>query len=558
MKDLAISKQLSLPLDAVTEKLAFLGRTGSGKTYASMKLAELMLEKHAQVIALDPVGVWHGLRLGPEPFDVPVFGGLHGDVPLEPDSGKLIADVVFDRKLSVVLDVSQMVGRDPARFATAFAERLFYRQKSAPSALHVFIEECQEFIPQNLTKGLGQERMLHEFHRLIKIGRNFGIGVSLISQRPQEVSKKALNQTECMFAFQTTGPHERKAIDGWVADKGVDDDVAAILPKLEVGQAHVWSPRWLKFRGVVKIGKKRTADVSSTPKVGTHVRAVKLSPIELDQLRKDVAETIERSKADDPKELRRRIVELEREVAKKAPARAEAERVEVPVFDRKGVDEIQELCHQEFANVEGMLKTARSTIAGAIGDYRKRCANAAAHSERGVSQVSKSPIARAMPSRTNGAGNPDVGGGGLRRILIALAQRPQGLTPSQLGVRAQLSSRSGTFATYLARGRSSGWIEGSGLLRITDAGLKALGSYDPLPTGHGLLNYWLGELGQSGAARMLQALAEAYPKALSHSDIARRADLSESSGTFATYLSKLRRLELIEGSGELRASEELF
>ena len=44
MKQLRIAADLSLPVDAVTQKFAFLGRTGSGKTYAATKLAELMLE----------------------------------------------------------------------------------------------------------------------------------------------------------------------------------------------------------------------------------------------------------------------------------------------------------------------------------------------------------------------------------------------------------------------------------------------------------------------------------------------------------------------------------
>ena len=41
-----------LPVDAVTQKLAFLGRTGSGKTYGATKLAELMLGAGAQIVAL--------------------------------------------------------------------------------------------------------------------------------------------------------------------------------------------------------------------------------------------------------------------------------------------------------------------------------------------------------------------------------------------------------------------------------------------------------------------------------------------------------------------------
>jgi len=37
---------------------------------------------------------------------------------------------------------------DKARFAQAFADRFFFRKKAAPSAVHLFIEEAQEFVPQ--------------------------------------------------------------------------------------------------------------------------------------------------------------------------------------------------------------------------------------------------------------------------------------------------------------------------------------------------------------------------------------------------------------------------
>ncbi len=81
---LRIASDLSLPTEAVTEKLGFIGRTGSGKTYAAQKLAEEMYRVGAQFVALDPVGRWWSLRLasdGKTPsIPVPVFGGLHGNV----------------------------------------------------------------------------------------------------------------------------------------------------------------------------------------------------------------------------------------------------------------------------------------------------------------------------------------------------------------------------------------------------------------------------------------------------------------------------------------------
>ncbi len=103
------------------------------------------------------------------------------------------------------------------------------------------------------------------------------------------------------------------------------------------------------------------------------------------------------------------------------------------------------------------------------------------------------------------------------------------------------------------------WIEDRGDVRfITDAGIEALGSYDPLPTGADLREHWLRELGDSGAARLLRALSEVYPAGLTNAEAGERANLSHGSGTFSTYLSKLRTLELITGRGELRASDELF
>lgn len=313
-KMLALAPELALPLKAVTEKLGFLGRTGSGKSYAAMKLAEEMYAAQAQFIALDPVGIWWGLRLAGDGksrgLDIPVFGGLQGDVPLEPTAGRLIADVIVDRGLSAVIDVSQFESdADKARFATDFGARLFHRKKAAPSALHVFIEESQEFIPQNQQRG--EERMLHVFTRMWKLGRNYGIGGSIISQRPQEVNKKVINLSELLLVFQLTGPQERKAIAGWIEEKGLDQDLANDLPKLKVGRPHAWSPAWLEISEVVAIGKRWTFDASSTPTVGARAKVRELAPMELANLGEAIAASKERAKAEDPKLLQATVRELQ-------------------------------------------------------------------------------------------------------------------------------------------------------------------------------------------------------------------------------------------------------
>src|SRR6185436_5687495 len=248
---------------------------------------------------------WRGLRVpatkGGRSFEVVVFGGLYGDLPLEPTAGELIADLVCERGLSFVLDVSQFIPSEQQRFARAFADRFFHRKKSAPSAVHLFMEECQEFIPENPS---GDEaKTLGVMQRLWKLGRNFGIGGSLISQRPQEIAKKALNMSGTMFAFQMTGPQERKAVKSWVADHGVSTDIESVLQKLDRGQPHVESPTFLNLSKTVRILPRVTADLSSTPKFtgasSTKAAARPLTPIDVEQLKTSMAATIEKARTED-------------------------------------------------------------------------------------------------------------------------------------------------------------------------------------------------------------------------------------------------------------------
>ena len=63
-KYLKFSPQLRLPIEAVTQQFAFIGRTGSVAFAGAGVLAECLLDAKAQVVILDPVGNWWGLRDG--------------------------------------------------------------------------------------------------------------------------------------------------------------------------------------------------------------------------------------------------------------------------------------------------------------------------------------------------------------------------------------------------------------------------------------------------------------------------------------------------------------
>jgi hypothetical protein len=299
--------------------------------------------------------------------------------------------------------------------------------------------------------------------------------------------------------------------------------------------------------------------------------------VDLDEVKTKLASVIEEQRANDPAELKKelrhknaQIAKLEKELVAFANRNPESkpEIKEVSVFDKHSqsvIDQAVDRFEKVHSAIEDKMDACRK-IYGELQTIRSVLAKKMAVSPTALQAGRQSTKPVAMEPRRSTVATrsvpPSVSdspiSGGLRRMMIALAQRP-GLNKRQLGVRAGLSSTSGTFGTYLGRLRSSNWIEGDGnAMQLTSEGLAALGDHEPLPEGQDLLAYWLNELGDSGAGRMLRALADIYPNSFTREQLGAQADISHSSGTFGTYLGKLRTLELIEGKGELTAAKEFF
>jgi len=586
VKHLQIAEGLRFPLSAVEDVVAILGRRGRGKTTTAAVIVEELHAAGARFCVADPTGVWWGLKSSRDGkragIPVIVMGGEpggHGDVPLAAESGSVIADFVAEPDSpSCVIDLHHFSQADLVRFMTAFLSRL-YQKNTHP--LHLVLDEADQFAPQRPMPG--ETAMLGAAQRVTKMGRVKGLHPILITQRPATLSKNVLTQAGTLIAHAITGPQDRNAVDEWVkanAGEGERATFLATLPTLPRGTAYVWNPDLPLFQRVA-IRDRQTFDSSSTP-TGNAERAQPktLAEVDLRALEARIADTIERAKADDPRELRKRVAELERQLAAK-PAAAPPEKIEVPVLEDKTIRRLAAAArvlgmrsgaamkHAEKAHEAAeIVRSVHAEIQTALGRLNNRqivvahhFPNAKPETKRALAELGRAAVAHIQSSHPArpGPSSDAVGRGGLQRMLVALAQRPQGLSAHQLGVRAGLSSKSGTFDTYLARARKASWIAGDrGQLTITDAGLEALGSYEPLPTGVALLDHWLRQLGNGGASRMLHALANAYPRPLTREALGEAAGLTGNSGTFDTYLGRLRALELVSGKRELHASAEFF
>lgn len=586
---LKFGEDLSLPYEVVTQKLAWLGISGSGKTYGATKLAELMLGIGAQIVVLDPVGVWYGLRLAgihDPKFKIVVFGGLHGDLPLDTSDGSRIADLVVERNISAILDVSQFEDDDDReRFATDFAARFFFRKKAARSAVHLFVDECQDFVPQEVSN----KRMLATFNRLIKMGRNFGIGISLISQRPQEVNKKVLNQTEVLFAFRMNGPHERATVESWASTKGYDSEtsIGDALPTLKTGQPHVWSPNWLGISRVVRILPKMTRDVSETPKVGVApIGHEALPPIDIEALRahlKALTPEVPEDEADDeqaPAAYRARTHKLlalvHKQEAQIDRLHEELHSKRSPLIDPQKLVVVLEALRSDVEVMNASYKEATSAInellllaRGEDADESDDAEDVPELVEEEDEEQSDEPEEEEEEDTASTGAVDGVALNRCARVLLAiLARRKKATDRTWLSVHSGYSLRSSGVTNALSSLRTNGFIKDVGegdAVAATVAGqqhARKLNEYTEteLDDPEAARAFWLNTRSLSKAQRKVLAVVfDKYPHKTTEAGLSKGTGYSRTSSGLVNAVSNLRTRGFVQGSkSEVRAHDAFF
>jgi uncharacterized protein len=566
MTGLKVSDSLTLPIDAVTQVLATIGRRGAGKTYLATMIAEQMLDAGAQVIILDPIGLWWGLRLkadgkskGKEIF---IIGGRRGDVPISIEAGARIARLLVEKPISAIIDISEFRTGERKRFAADFAEEFFHLKKQQTSPVHIFIEEAQLFAPQfprptRKDEKFSEAEMLGAFEQIIRLGRNYGIGATCITQRPQSVNKEVLNQTECLFVLQVNGRQERDALQRWVEEHSASDRaLVGELPGLHQGEGFVWSPSWLRIFERMHFAKKTTFDSTATPKVGATQKARVLTKLDVAALKSDLEEVITRAQKDDPQALRKRIAELERELKKK-PAPAKEPQIDTATLLKPIRSQLAKYSEQlrKAQHVARQLVVVLESddIEATIEAYVKNAS--VAYKER----TSEPKMRPAVQPSNDGLTGPE------QRILDAIAWfEAIGVEDPEQPAVAFLAGYSFKSSSYtvprsiLARKQTVEYMA-NGRIQLTPKGRALAHDTDTPATNAGLHHMIYAKLpGPEG--RLLRPLIEAYPDAMTNEDLAHDAGYSAASSSYSVPRSRLKSFGLIEypASGQVRARDILF
>ena len=419
---------MKLPINSATKTFAILAKRGAGKSYTGAVMAEEFYKAGIPFVVFDPIDVWWGLRLNKNGKDkglpVVVFGVEHADIKLTRDMGRRIAQAVVKENISCVISTFGMPKVGQRHLITEFSEEML-NINNTPR--HIIIEEAHEFVPQRVSGATG--KTFNAVSNLVVMGRNRGLGVTLINQRAATINKDVLTQLDTLIAMRSVGPQDRKALQEWVAAHGVEENFETFmksLPSLPTGEGWIWSPEFLGVFERVKIRQRETFH-PDREKMGD-----KFEMPHLEQT--DVQSFIQR------------FAESTKEGKKPVAKTVTAPEAVLPTPARHESHELVRLRNEH----ESHLMQKDIEIRRLDAEIRRLTSKLVK-----IAEMAGGDVAGGVPA---GGCSPNVemwceklGNSGATRILKFLAERsPMTFTRAQVALAVKMSSKGGSFVTYIS------------------------------------------------------------------------------------------------------------
>ncbi|HEX7942640.1 MAG TPA: hypothetical protein VF488_12585, partial [Gemmatimonadaceae bacterium] len=431
-----------------------------------------------------------------------------------------------------------------------------------------------------------------------------GLGASVITQRPAVLNKSIVTQCDMIIATCLSHPLDIKPIEDWmkvyVSDRAMVQEVVDSLPSLSKGQAWVWAPDH-QIRELAWFRELRTFDSGRTPKPGEKRRVPRaLTKVDLEALDERIKARGAIQKANDPKALKARIAELEKQAAVKAQVldRSVKLHIQADTIARNATERAAKLDTKHLDRVDSLLKRSEAgykALANVVSDLdaqRDRLAQAhqalvsetgnlvtAVHNLRTAYTDSPAPAPAPPRVTTNGhngtpvtsirqirtgAGASEIEGWttACRNLLTVLAQHPAGLPKNKILIHAGYRSSgdiSKAFALLSREGLMEPVEHQHGVFAITQRGRTVLGPVDPRPTGDELYTSLLaGNKLNKPEKAFLTAARAAHPKNITKGTILEQTGY-KSSGDVSKAFAHLIKLGYFHavGIGSVKLADEL-
>lgn len=410
---------LKMPINSATKTFAILAKRGAGKSYTGAVMAEEFYKNNIPFVIFDPIDVWWGLKLNKDGkssgLPIVVFGLEHADIKIDRDMGRKIAQAVVKHNISCVISTFGMPKVAQRHLIAEFSEEIL-NINNTPR--HIFIEEAHEYVPQRVFGGLG--KTFNNVSNLVVMGRNRGLGVTLINQRASTINKDVLTQLDTLIAMRLVAPQDRKALKEWVeyhSAEGDFDKFMESLGSLPTGEAWVWSPEFMGIFQKVKIRARETFHPDREI-LGKQFQMPELERADVQEFIKEFQKEVVKDKPKSVQEIRQQMIEEKKESQEVISLKNE--------FESKLLQKDLEIRRRD-----DLINSIRKLLGG--------------------EQVSISNNSNNSSSSNVQMWLEKLGNGGLSKILKFLADKSgMKFSRSQIGLGVGLSAKSGSFNTYIA------------------------------------------------------------------------------------------------------------
>lgn len=569
MNEIKLGSSTSVDVMKLLEgRMLVVANSGGGKSYLIRVLCEQVVDKIPTII-LDREGEFSTLR---EKHDV-VLIGEGGEADAAVATAAKLARTLVELGVSAVVNLYDLSKQDKRKFVRLFLDALLNLPRSLWRPMFVVVIEAHEFCPEAGREAESRESVI----RLMDSGRKRGICGILETQRFAKLAKDAAGEANNICVGRIVQDVDLRRASDTLGFAGKSE--WPTLRELEPGEWFAYGPAFL-HKGIQKFKSLRAQ--TTHPKPGQRHKLKPPAPSKaILKVAPDLA-ALKQAVVAEQDEITRLRAEV-KELRSRAPARAQPTSNGASVPDARALMVARATGYHECMSSLGAvvidalnridstltgIGTGAAGVAAASKALRSEIAKAkppkgALASVPAARATTRAPAPRPTPRHAASGSDSSLGAGGMRRILMVLAQHPEGLSKSAIGLLARVAPRGGTFRTYVGKLRTLGYAEQRGeLFFATDAGIDSLGGVEPLPSGDELRQYWLDWSGTGGQRRLLAVVLEAGERGIEKDDAATESDLAGAAGTFRTYLGKLRTANLVEtftrdGATYLRATESL-
>lgn len=505
-----------------TPRFASIGKSGSGKTNDLIVAAEEWIAAGFPLTFVVPVGKTAQMLANTLPV---VIAGRRksAHVEITADNAAELARYSLRERVPVVLDMVMYTKDDEMdvlyAYLNALWSELLFQDDDHHQPYALFVDEAHLYVPQG-----GSTPISPVLTDINKRGRHMSLFTFVSSQRAASLDKDFLTQANLLFAHRVM-----LGVDSKVLQEQLPlppRELNAMMRKLNKGEAIVIGDS--EFIG----DDNDYLQVQIRPNASIQLANDGYSPLPIGALRPIDESFLTALRAALTTDATPAPTQLSSNNGEADTLIADLRR-QLAARDQKITELTQQLTRRPIVQEVGGAPAPRVEVEAAL-----------------------SPLSHDMPGN-DGDLHPSA-----RRILVAIARRhPIALTRAQLGTLSRFSPKGGAFQSHFKTLKARGFIvEEVGKTSITPDGLTYLGRENVLApqTPEELVAMWRDVL-TVGEQRLLDALMNVYPRAMSRQTLAAQTSYTASGGAFQGALKVLRENGLAEVNGNtVRASATLF